>query len=415
LGEGKSAFWDCLIVGGGPAGLYCAIHAASRLKKVLVLEKMPSPARKLLISGGGKCNLTNRRPVREFFGAYGEASHGQFLKPALLNHPNDRSIEFFERLGIATKVVEENQKVFPQSARARDVLDAMLAECGRLGIEVRTGSPVRRVSRLEPRGFEVEAEGGTDLFRARNLVIATGGKSLPGTGSSGDGYGFATSLGHGLAPLRPGLTPFFIRRHALAGHAGMSFKDLTVALWRQGRKIVQRTGALVITHTGYSGPVIHNLGRDADPGDQVVLSFVTGRENFRGEFLRACEGHGSLAWGALLKTWPVPQALAETFLGLAGLDPSQKVARARRDRRLALATSLEAFSAELEALGGFDRAMVTCGGVSLEEVNPKSMESRKVPGLYFVGEVLDVDGDTGGYDLQAAWSTAYLAAGHISI
>lgn len=407
----KTLTWDCLIIGGGPAGLYCAIHAARHLK-VLVLEKKASPARKLLISGGGKCNLTNVRPVREFFGAYGEPGHGAFLKPALLTHGNVQTIDFFERLGIKTKVVDENGKVFPESARAQEVLDAMLAECARLGVEIRTGQAVKSVQPRAEGGFRVETM--DSIFEARRLVVATGGKSLPTTGSEGDGYGFAQALGHGLTGLSPGLTPFNVRDHALAGHSGMSFKNLAVSLWQGDRKVVELAGAMVVTHGGYSGPVIHNLSRYARPGDRLKLAFVSGEENFRVDFLKRIEKEGALPWKLFLKKWPLPQALAQTLLKLAGLDGEEKAARAGKASRLKLLEMLEAFPCEIESLGGFERAMVTCGGVRLEEIDPKTMESRKVPGLYFIGEVLDVDGDTGGYDLQAAWSTAYLAAGSMA-
>jgi predicted Rossmann fold flavoprotein len=401
-------FYDVIIAGAGPAGLFTAIHAAEEFDRVLILEKQPDPGRKLLLTGSGQCNLTNIRPIREFHKAYGD--HGHFLKPALFHFTNQDVIAFFRQHGVEATVVEEDGKVFPTSRRALDILNALLSACRKRNVEIRFREGVIRLEPLAGRGFEVYSATGASA--AANVVIATGGKSYPGTGSTGDGYSLARSLGHSLVQPRPGLTPFYMKDFALADLSGISFKNLKTTLWHGGRKLKTLSGDLLLTHKGISGPVVHNLARFAEGGDSVTLSFVPfeNAEEFRREWLADLEQHGNFK----VKTWfrkhSLPEALSRKIMALAGVDPGEPAAKASREKRLALLRLTTAFPLEIQSLGDFNVAMVTCGGVALEEVNAKTMESRLVKGLYFAGEVLDIDGDSGGYDLQAAWSTAALAA-----
>jgi predicted Rossmann fold flavoprotein len=400
--------YNVLIVGAGPAGLFTAIHAAKRFDKVLILEKQPDPGRKLLLTGSGQCNFTNIRPIQEFHKAYGE--HGRFLKPALFHFTNQDAIAFFRQYGVEPTVVEENGKVFPQSRRARDILDLLLSVCEKRHVEIRFQE---RVTRLNPQANRVlQVYTATKEYRARNVVIATGGKSYPGTGSAGDGYSLAQSLGHSLIPPRPGLTPFYMKNFALADLTGISFKNLKVILWHAGKKLKTLSGDLLLTPQGISGPVVHNLARFAQSGDAVTLSFVPfeNAEAFKQEWLADLEQNGRMKTSTWFKKYHLPGALARKIMALADANPGGSVAELSREKRLALLRFTTAFPLEIEALGDFDVAMVTCGGVPLKEVNSKTMESRLVKGLFFAGEVLDIDGDSGGYDLQAAWSTAALAA-----
>jgi predicted Rossmann fold flavoprotein len=400
--------YDVLIVGAGPAGLFTAIHAAEKFEKVLILEKQPDPGRKLLLTGSGQCNFTNIRPIQEFHEAYGD--HGHFLKPALFHFTNKDAIAFFKQYGVEPVVVEENGKVFPKSRQAGDILNLLLSLCEKRNVEIRFRERVTRLTMQANRVSQVYSA--TGEYQARNVVIATGGKSYPGTGSTGDGYSLAQSLGHSLIPPRPGLTPFYIKNFSLAELTGISFKDLKVTLWREGKKLKTLSGALLLTHQGISGPVVHDLARFARGGDWVKLSFVPfeNAEEFKQEWLADLEQNGRVKTRTWFKKYHLAGALVRKIMLLADANPAGSVAELSREKRLALLRLATAFPLEIESLGDFNVAMVTCGGVPLKEVNSKTMESRLVKGLYFAGEVLDIDGDSGGYDLQAAWSTAALAA-----
>ena len=400
--------YDVLVVGAGPAGLFTAIHCAERFDKVLILEKQPDPGRKLLLTGSGQCNFTNICPIQEFHKAYGD--HGRFLKPALFHFTNQDTIAFFKQHGVESVVVEENGKVFPKSRQAHDILNLLLFLCEKRNVEIRFRERVTRLNMQAKRVSQVYSA--SRDYQAKNVVITTGGKSYPSTGSTGDGYSLAQSLGHSLVPPRPGLTPFYMKNFSLADLSGMSFKNLKVTLWHESKKLKTLSGDLLLTHRGISGPAVHNLARFAQSGDSVTLCFVLfeNAEEFKREWLADMEQNGRLKTKTWLKKYHLPGALAREIMALVDVNPGGSVAELSREKRLALLRLTTAFPLEIEALGDFHVAMVTCGGVPLEEVNSKTMESRLVKGLYFAGEVLDIDGDSGGYDLQAAWSTAALAA-----
>jgi predicted Rossmann fold flavoprotein len=434
--------YDLLVVGAGPAGLFAAGAASEKLKNVLLLEKQSEPGRKLLLTGSGQCNFTNIRPLPEFLHAYG--THGLFLKPALYHFTNQAAIAFFKTHGVESVVVEDTGKVFPRSHRSRDILKVLLERCRQHGVEVRYQHPVTRVEHKSDGSFRVYTlspintlprtagihkgrsghdirypaasrrvlHSGTHEFCARRLLIATGGQSYPATGSTGDGYRLAHSLGHACVPPRPGLTPFMIRDFPWEGLAGTSFKDMPVTVWHKDKKVKTLTGDWLITHHGISGPVVQNLARYALAGDQVTVALVPFEhiETFKNEWDALLARSAKLSLKAWLKYFPLTQALTRSLMELAQVSPAETVAHLNREKRLAFFEWLTAFPLVIQRLGDFDTAMVTCGGVALDEVNAKTMESRLVPGLYFAGEVLDIDGDCGGYDLQAAWSTAALAA-----
>lgn len=400
--------YDLIVAGAGPAGLFAALRAAAKGRRVLVLEKQAQPGRKLLLSGSGQCNFTHAGPIKDFLSAYGD--HGRWLKPALFHFTNQDAIAFFRSLGVDSMVVAGTGKVFPKSRKARDILQALLTACREQQVEIRFQQGVTRITRSgdRERGFLVDTASGA--CAAQRVVIATGGKSYPSTGSTGDGYGLARSLGHTITSLQPGLTPFYIRDFPLAALTGTSFKNLQISLWRADRKIKTRTGDLLLTHQGISGPAVHNLARYAAPGDRVTLALVRADhpEQFRQQALAELEQAGKLPVRTWMKRFALTQALALKILALAQVRPATAAGQLSRDQRQTLLRYLLEFPLTIQSLGDFNVAMVTCGGVSLEEVNPKTMESRLVPGLYFAGEVLDIDGDSGGYDLQAAWSTGAL-------
>ncbi len=421
----------CIVVGAGPAGLFAAIRIAERLRAIqkpselelLVLERCPKPARKLLITGSGQCNITQAGDIADFFGHYGGGakpeSAARFLKSALLEFTNADLLAWFQTRGIEFET-EEGGKIFPKSRKASSILEILLAEAGRQGIQIETG---RRVLGVERRGgcFAVRAEPvagstgtaatGLESYEASRLLIATGGASYPSTGSSGDGYALAAWLGHRIVAPRPALAPLVIKDFPLGGLAGLSFHGAGLAIGRKGGRKIEREGDLLITHQGFSGPLVLDASRFVEAGDTVEIRFLDcGIDTFRDRLDKALKANPQRLVRTILTEIGSAKSMAERFCQLAGIGEEDKAADLARPKREALCRLACAQPFEVENLGSFDAAMVTAGGVDLSEVNAKTMESRIVPGLYFAGELLDLDGDTGGYNLQAAFSTGNLAA-----
>lgn len=399
-----------VIIGGGPAGLFCGLQAAGVGRKVIVLEKKPRPGRKLLITGSGQCNITHDGEIADFLSRYGD--NGRFLRPALMNFTNRDLINFFAGQGLGMET-EPGGKVFPETRRAADVLSVLLAGCASRGVEIRSGEPVLSVER-EADVFTVTTAAGS--IRADILVIATGGVSYPATGSTGDGYTFACSLGQPTTEIAPALAPVYPENHPFADLAGISFENLTFTVYRDGRRVSQRVGDLLFTHTGLSGPGVLDLSRSIRPGDVVRVTFLPNStaEAARERVVAALAAGGARQVKTVLSALPLPERFVRRLLDLAGIPPPETCAHLKKDLRKTVAASIAEFPFTVARLGGFNEAMATRGGVALTGVNPKTMESKTIKNLFFIGEVLDIDGDTGGYNLQAAFSTAALAARHIA-
>ncbi|HNT27802.1 MAG TPA: NAD(P)/FAD-dependent oxidoreductase [bacterium] len=401
--------FDVVIVGAGPAGLMAAAHLPAGVKAI-VLEKGTRPGRKLLISGSGQCNLTAVEDIAEFERHYGR--NGRWLRPALRNFTNRDLVLFFERRGVPCLCTAEG-KYFPASLRAADILDALRSGLRRTGMLLQGDRPVERIVPVE-RWLVIQAGG--DTYETRAVVVATGGKSYPQTGSTGDGQRLAAALGHTIVPLRPALAPVVPVRHPLAPLAGNSCEDAGLTVWRGGRKVHAAQGAMLITHTGFSGPLILDAARYLAPDDILRISFMTvPRDRFLRDIVAEVRGRGAVSVKSMLKGAALTKNLREALIRQAGVDPDGRAADLSRDRLAALADAFCAFPVTVRSLGGFETAMATAGGVSLDEVDPKTMMSKIVPGLFFAGEVLDIDGDTGGYNLQAAFSTGALAGRSIKI
>lgn len=398
---------DTIIIGGGPAGLFTGIHLKDR--QVLLLEKNNRPGKKLLISGSGQCNFTHTGDIREFLLHYGD--HHRFIKTALLRFTNDDLIEFFTSRDLEIST-DKNGKVFPCTNDARDVLSILLNECGKKKLMVETGASVLTTEKLE-NAFLVKTS--TAEYRSNNLVIATGGCSYPATGSTGDGYLFARQLGHSVIPPRPALAPVRISDFAMAEIAGVSLDNKLIAIYRNNKKIKEQGGDVLFTHQGLSGPGILNLSRYIIDGDILKINLIGQvAENFRGTIIEANQREGKTALQTFLKQYGLPKSLVKIILSGLNLDQGITLARLDKNNRNRLVDACCGYTFRVEKTGGFNSAMVTTGGVSTAEINPKTMESNLVKRLYFVGEVVDIDGDTGGYNIQAAFSTAHLAASSIN-
>jgi len=400
----KSA--DILIIGAGPAGLFTAIHCKGR--KVIVLEKNVTAGKKLLISGTGRCNLTHDCKLSDFFDHYG-VNH-RFLKTALHGFTNTDLIRFFNDNGLET-VVDKNRKVFPASQKASDVLSVLIEACNKNKVEIACNQQITGIGKTET-GFDVKTSSG--IFTSRFLVITTGGMSYPTIGSTGDGYHFAKQLGHSIVPPKPSLSPVFIRDYTMASISGVSVQNKTVYLYRGEKKIAEHSGDIGFTHKGLSGPGILDFSRHILSGDILKVNFIDLRsDDFRNELIKVSEKEGKTAIQTYLKKFDLPKSLVLLILKSTEIEPETRLAEITKIHRNQLVVAFCEFPFTVEKVGGFNMAMVTAGGVSLDEVNTKTMESKLVPGLYFAGEVLDIDGDTGGYNLQAAFSMGYLVAKNI--
>jgi predicted Rossmann fold flavoprotein len=397
--------FDVVVIGAGPAGLFCAIHAVCSNNRVLLLEKNPDPGKKLLLSGSGHCNITHDGDIRNFHARYG--NHGKFLKAALFAFTNTDLIKFFGERGLPM-VTEENGKIFPKTLRSDDVLAALLVESRERGIILHCGEAVTGILRVSD-GFEISTTHG--VYRALIVVIATGGASYPKSGSTGDGYHFAASMGQPVTEIGPALTPLLIRNFPFASLSGMSFPNMHFSLWRAKKKISDYMGDVLFTHLGLSGPGILDASREIRADDEIRLSFVgtLKREEFAADLRRRIQESKNWQIGTILAAYPIPERLNWKLLSLSGIPEDLKGNHFSSEQRVKLIANCTEFPLTVSAPGGFSVAMVTRGGVALENINPKTMESTIISSLYFVGEVLDIDGDTGGYNLQAAFSTAFLA------
>jgi predicted Rossmann fold flavoprotein len=404
--QAHTPVYDIAITGAGPAGLFCAIHAAASGATVVLFEKNPEPGEKLCISGTGQCNITHSGDIRDFFSRYG--ANGKFLRPALLGYTNEDLIRFFVDRGIAMEVTEGG-KVFPANRSAPAILRILTEECRTMGVDLICGEPVTGIRRVA-HGFSISANDRD--YSAKMVVIATGGMSYPKTGSTGDGYRFAGTLGHTITEPGPALTPLIIDDYPFSSLAGISFPGLSFSVWRDSRKIFDRNGDVLLTHAGLSGPGILDCSRDIRVGDVIRLAFAgkAQRETVERAFLDLVQKNPTRLVKTLVSQTGVPERLAESLVHLAVVPMDCTGAHLPAASRKKLSDLLAGCPLTVKALGNFSVAMVTRGGVALKEVHPKTMESRIVPGLFFAGEVLDIDGDTGGYNLQAAFSTGYCAA-----
>ena len=403
---GTVEHYPVIIIGGGPAGLFCAAEAAGAGQRVLLLEKMPLCGKKLLITGSGQCNLTHDGDISDFFSKYGD--HGPFLRPSLRKFSNHDLMKWFTERGLALDT-DESGKVFPQSRRASDVLSVLLESCRDAGVFIRCGEAVRD-ARVSAGGFRVRTE--KALYESEVLVIATGGASYPATGSSGDGFSLASALSHRIVPIAPALVPIRVMDYPFPDLAGISFEGLAFSLYRDGKKIRDVRGDLLFTHTGLSGPGILHLSRYVMPDDTLTISFLPGmrQEMLKKDLVSRMAASGTKQVKSILSGYSLPARFITRLLEMIGIPPELTGAHLPKKERDELVRLLSAFPLRILGPGGWDEAMVTRGGVALEEVNHDTMESLLVPHLYFIGEVLDIDGDTGGYNLQAAFSTAMAAA-----
>lgn len=401
--------YDVIIVGGGAAGCVAAGYAAQNGKKVLILERNRRPARKILVTGKGRCNVTNNCEPEEFFRHV--RSNPRFLYSALNRFSPKATMELFENLGVPLKT-ERGRRVFPVSDKAIDIADALQLFIKNKNVEV---IQARAKNLLFEDGVlrGVLTENG-EVFHAQKVLVSTGGLSYSATGSSGDGYELAKQAGHTIVPTRASLVGISTAED-LSEASGLSLKNVTLRLYDAKKKkpIYEELGEMLITHEGISGPLVlsassfmstapenYRLELDLKPGlsqeelDARILRDFFEKKNR--DFINALD--------ELL-----PRSFIPYVVEKSGIDPETKVHQITKAQRLDLVSAIKSFGMKPVALGDIEGAVITAGGVSIKEVDPKTMESKLIPGLYFAGEVLDLDAETGGYNLQIAFATGYAA------
>ena len=409
--------FELIVIGAGAAGMMAAISAAKNGipgEKILVLERNEKPGKKIYITGKGRCNLTNACDMEELFSSV--PRQAKFLYSAFYTFSNEQVIEFFERAGMKTKV-ERGNRVFPASDHASDVIGALKRMMDRLDIHVEYHARVRQVVAENGAVSGVELENGR-CYNAKRVLVATGGKSYPTTGSSGDGYALAQSLGHTVTELRPSLVPFTAAEEDVIRMQGLAPKNVSVQIFDPDhpKKILfEGFGEMLFTHFGVSGPLM--LSASSVVNDEIMKGKLTllidwkpalSEEQLDKRLLKDFEENQNKQFKNALSGL-APAKLLPVLMRRSGIPEEKKVNEITREERKSLIQCLKAFSVTLTGLRDFNEAIITRGGIALKEINPSTMESKLVKGLLFAGEVLDLDAFTGGFNLQIAWSTGYLA------
>jgi len=406
--------YDFVVVGGGPAGMVAAGRAGERGKRVVLLEKMNSLGRKLLLCASGRCNVTNTAPLRVFIEAYGKGGH--FLRAVLETFDNERLRLFLLSYGVET-VVENKGRVFPKTQKADTVLKALETYLHDNRVKILTNTDVLRLKTEENRVAGVETNHG--VIWGRNVLIATGGVSYPSTGSTGDGYRLASHVGHTISPLYPAIVAFETSEKWVKSLQGTPIKNARITAYQQGKMIAEQLGEALFTHYGISGPAILDISKHLveclpDGDIQIRIDFKPHHtvEELDKILLNQIQRNGSKAVKTCL-TFFIPEKLTAILLDLCKIDIQKKASQITMPERKKIVRQLKGLTLHLTVNRPIEESIVTAGGINLNEVDAKTMESKCIKGLYFAGEVLDIDGPTGGFNLQAAFSTGYLAGNFV--
>lgn len=411
---------DIIVIGGGPSGLMACIAAAEHGGRVVLVDKGDKLGRKLAISGGGRCNVTNNKDQDELIRHI--PGNGRFLHSAFAHFNNRDIIRFFEGLGIALKE-EDNGRMFPVSDKAKTVVEALIGEVRRLGVTILVNQPVADVLYQEGAVQGVRFKNGATLY-SNAVIVATGGKSVPHTGSTGDGYAWATAAGHTITELYPTEVPltsnaYFIREKLLQG---LSLRGVRVTVWNEkGKKAVEHEGDLLFTHFGISGPtalrcsqfVVKQLKRSGRETVNLTIDLHPDLSlaELEHQSLQLCAQEPKKAIKNVLKVL-LPERIIPILLQQAGIDDAVTYDHIPKQPWQDLCRLMKAFPIKVNGTLSLEEAFVTGGGVHLKELEPKTMQSRKMNGLFFCGEILDIHGYTGGYNITAAFATGYTAGKH---
>jgi len=403
---------NVIVIGAGAAGMMAAIIAAENGASVTILEKMPRVGKKLLITGKGRCNITNIADIKELI--KNMHGNGSFLYSSFHNFSNNDLIDFFENLGVKTKV-ERGGRVFPESDKAIDVVDALLRKMDSLEIRILKDVAVKNIIKEDNKVTAVVDKKGL-VYQADKIIVATGGASYPATGSSGDGYVIAEKLGHTITPIKPSLVPLETEEDWVKIAQGLSLKNVKASIIVDDKKVTEDFGEMLFTHYGVSGPIILSLSKivaenltenkivELSINLKPALSFEKLHNRVQRDFEKFSKKQIKNALNELL-----PSKLIDIIIDLSYINPDKMINQITKEERLRLVEQIMDLRLTITKTRPVAEAIVTAGGVSIKEINPKTMESKIIEGLYFAGEIVDVDGYTGGYNLQAAFSMGYIA------
>ena len=403
-----------IVIGAGASGMMAALMAAENGAQVMLFEKNDRPGKKILISGKGRCNVTTDKDTTEIINSF--LHNGKFLYTALASFSNQQVKYFFEEAGVPLKV-ERGERVFPVSDQAKDIVNALRRKLEVAGVDLWLNATVKEVLYEEGRAVGVLLPNGRKIA-ADCVIVATGGASYPGTGSTGDGYHFARKAGHSIVTLRPSLIPLECAEGYVKELQGLSLKNVTFTITTaEGKKLAEDFGEMLFTHFGVSGPIVLTQSYKAvdywQKNKQPLIGSIDfkpalSREKLDARFLREIEEQNKKQLKNSLPAL-MPSKLIPVFLKRANVSGDKAMHQITKEERMRMVDTLKDFRFTITKARPIEEAIVTAGGVSVKEVSPKTMESKLVKGLYFTGEVLDIDGMTGGFNLQAAFSTGYLA------
>lgn len=400
-----------VVIGGGAAGMFASIAAAGCGHQVVVYEKNEKLGKKLYITGKGRCNITNACDMETLFDAV--VTNSKFLYSSFYGYTNQNVIDFFEQIGVKTKV-ERGERVFPQSDHSSDVIRALEAEMRRRGVQIHLYTEVRRVVSDEGRFSFIELADGSQI-KGDSCIVATGGLSYQTTGSTGDGHRFAQENGHNVTPCMPALVPMTAKEDWVPRLQGLSLRNVSTVIYDGKKRLYEEFGEMLFTHYGVSGPLMLSASsivgkklREKELKLVIDLKPALSMEQLEKRVLRDFEENQNRQFkNAVGKLFPAK--LIPVMIELSGIDEDKKVNIISREERQRFVSLIKNLPVTLTGLRGYNEAIITKGGVKVKEIDPGTMESKLVKGLYFAGEVLDLDAVTGGFNLQIAWSTGYAA------
>jgi len=403
--------YDVAVIGGGPAGIMAAINATQAGAKVAIIEKNRSLGRKLLITGNGRCNITQNQPdANEFVKKIGKK--GKFLFSSLSIFGTAETIDFFESLDLPLKT-EKDGKVFPVSDRSGDVLGVLKNYLEEKGVKIFYDCDIQKFDLNDERIVNLKLK--NKNIQARNFILATGGKSYPATGSTGDGYRFAKKMGHTIVESTAALVPVKIKENWVKSLQGLSLKNVAIKIIQKNKKEDSLHGEMLFTHFGLSGPMIldasKRIGELLKNGEVMIdldlypaLDYENLDEKLKRDFANFCKKNFENYLPEI-----VSRKMADVLVKLSGIDGRKKINYVTKEERKSLVRLMKGIRMSVAGLMGFDQAIITSGGVDLREVESKTMRSKIIGNLFFAGEILDLDGSTGGYNLQICWSTGHAA------
>lgn len=403
--------YDIAIVGAGAGGIMAAIRAGQLKKKVVLIERNDIIGKKILLTGKGRCNITNTAKIDTFIEKFGKS--GQFMRTAFSKFSNEDLMDFFRSNGLELKA-ERQGRVFPVTDRSSSVTQ-VLGEClKKNNVEVKYKARLLDI-RKRGHGFELDIEG-YDTLMAKKIILATGGASYKDTGSTGEVFYIAKKLGHNIAPLKGGLVPLRAKEDWVKDLQGLTLKNVSVVFSAGKKKIVSEVGEMLFTHFGVSGPLVLDLSNDVvsllEDHKEVtlVIDLKPGisAEEMEAKLLREFKEHGAKEIKTILSDM-LPARLAPVIARLIKIDAQKRASQIGKEERRAIAKVLKALPITIAGALPIEEAMVTCGGISTKEIDPRTMESKVVPGIYFAGEIIEGGASSGGYNLQQAFSTGYLA------